>query len=233
MPGVRCPPDPPTLGAVGRGHADVHRVAELLVDEGDDIAVEGGREQQRLAIVGRQCQQCGHVGEEPHVGHPVGLVDHGDVHLGERDGAPFGQLEQPTGTGDQHVDASFARRELWLVGDAAVHHRHGQLQAVGERLEHVGDLAGELACGCEHQCRRMAPRSARPTTLRRDAVEHAAGRRPVSCPNRWAPRPPGRDLPAPTGSPRAARGTGCARRCGAARRGAPRRGPDPRRCRRR
>ena len=64
------------VGAVG------HRVAHVAVDEVTDPAVERRGEEQALPAVGAVVEDAGHVGQEAHVGHVVGLVE--DRHLDGR-----------------------------------------------------------------------------------------------------------------------------------------------------
>ena len=46
------------------------------------------------------------IGDEAHVEHPVSLVDHEQVATGKQYLATTEQVHQPSGRGDQHIDAS-------------------------------------------------------------------------------------------------------------------------------
>ena len=61
------------------------RVALVAPDEAVDVAVERGREQQGLAVLGRAVEERLHDREEAHVGHAVGFVDDDDLDLVEDD----------------------------------------------------------------------------------------------------------------------------------------------------
>ena len=68
------------LGAGGGGaaarHLDPHRVLEVRGRELGHLAAHGGREEHRLARPGQPLEDVGELGLEPHVEHPVGLVEH-------------------------------------------------------------------------------------------------------------------------------------------------------------
>ena len=76
-----------------------------------DVAVERGREQQRLAVdSGVMVEQAPDLGQEAHVGHAVGFVDHDDLDLVEVDVAAGSmQVGEATGAGDEDVDAAAQR----------------------------------------------------------------------------------------------------------------------------
>ena len=87
-----------------------HRVGQVPADEGVDLAVEGGREQQPLAAGWHAVQQPGDGGQEAHVGHVVGLVEDGDVDGGQRVGTLAHQVLQPPGVA---TTTSMPRRSAW------------------------------------------------------------------------------------------------------------------------
>ena len=65
-------------------HLVEHRVGLVLADQAADDAVEGGGEQQGLVATADVPQDPLDLGQEPHVGHPVGLVDDHVVDIGHR-----------------------------------------------------------------------------------------------------------------------------------------------------
>jgi hypothetical protein len=127
------------------------RVLEVAADQGVDLAVQGGREQQPLGVGTGLVEQLLHDGEEAEVGHEVGLVDDADLDLGEGGLALADQVLQPAGGGDDDVDAAAQLGDLAVHRGAAVD--GGELQAHGlaERGQGVGDLLGQLARGHEDQ----------------------------------------------------------------------------------
>jgi hypothetical protein len=83
-----------------------HRVGEVAADEGVDLAVEGGGEQQPLPSGRYAVQQRRDRGQEAHVGHVVGLVHDGDGDRVQRAGVLAQQIQQPPGGGDDDVGAA-------------------------------------------------------------------------------------------------------------------------------
>jgi hypothetical protein len=82
---------------------DGHRVEGPLAGEIDDVLGEGGREQQRLAVLlaRRLAHDALDLRDEAHVQHAVRLVEHQDLHVvevqvaaGEVDQAPRGGHDQ-------------------------------------------------------------------------------------------------------------------------------------------
>ena len=77
--------------------------------------ISGGmvaREEQRLARCRQQRDDPLDIGDEPHVEHAVGFVDHQDLDIVQQDLAALEQVEQAARRGDQHVDALLQRALL-------------------------------------------------------------------------------------------------------------------------
>ena len=100
------PATPPVATAIG------DRVGQVRPGQPVDAAVQRGGEQQPLAAGLGHVEDPGDVGQEAEVGHVVGLVDRGDLDLGERALALPDQVEQPAGGGDEQVDAAAQRGDL-------------------------------------------------------------------------------------------------------------------------
>ena len=130
---------------VGLGQEVAGRVALVALHEAVDRAVERRREQERLAGRGRAVEQLLNCGQEAHVGHAVGLVDHDELDLVEVDLAPLDQVGEPTRARDEHVDAAAQRLELRTEADAAVDRGDAELARAAEPLELTADLRRELA----------------------------------------------------------------------------------------
>ena len=134
-----------------RGHLVADGVVEVALDDPVDVAVEGGREEHGLVTALDLAQHPFDLGQESHVGHAVGLVEHDDLDLGQRDGASLGQVDQPSRRGDDHVDALVELLDLALDVGAAVDDDDAAPRRLAQGLEHVGHLDGELTGGHEHQ----------------------------------------------------------------------------------
>ena len=85
-----------------------------------------------------------HGRQEAHVSHPVRLVDHDDVHVGQDDLAHPHEVLQPPGTGDDDVDAALKGAALGSEGDASEDGVGPQVAGGEERHQLAGDLGGEL-----------------------------------------------------------------------------------------
>ena len=81
------------LGGGGRvvGRVD-DRVGEVALDEVVDAVVERRREEQPLAGCGDSVEDRRDLGHEAHLGHVVGLVEHGDRDVVHLDGAALEQV---------------------------------------------------------------------------------------------------------------------------------------------
>src|SRR5690606_2676032 len=109
---------------VAAGRLVVHRVALVAAHQGVDVAVEGGREQQRLAPGRGAVEQATHGGHEAHVGHAVGLVEHHQVGVVEHDVAGGDQVFEAARAGDHGGHAPGQQLALGAVAHAAVHGGH-------------------------------------------------------------------------------------------------------------
>jgi hypothetical protein len=96
------------------------------------------------------------VGDEAHVEHAVGLVDHQQVAAGEQDLAALEQVHQPARGGDQHVDALVERLDLVAHLHAADQQRHLEVVVGAVLLEVLGHLHRQLARRLEDQRARHA-----------------------------------------------------------------------------
>ncbi len=124
---------------------DGDRLPEHLVRERGDFPRHGGAEEQRLALRGQLPQHAADVGQEAHVEHAVGLVEHEDLEPGEARVGEAQMIEEAAGRGDDHVDAAAERVLLRAHPHAAVHRRARDRGVHGEFLEVRQDLGGQLA----------------------------------------------------------------------------------------
>jgi hypothetical protein len=96
---------------------------------------------------------------EAHVEHAIGLVEHEDVQVAERQLALTYQVEQSAGRAHQDVDAARERVDLAVLVHAAEDHRVAQAGATTVGPEALADLRGQLARGRQHQHPQLAPRT--------------------------------------------------------------------------
>ena len=142
------------------------------------------------------------VGQEPHVEHPVRLVEHEHLELVELRVRMAEVIEQPARRRDQDVDAAAEGVLLRAEPDAAEHRGARDGRVRGELAQVLLDLRRELARGREHERARDAARlphdavhdrqkkGGRLAASRHRAREHIAafecGRNGVVLNRRWA-----------------------------------------------
>ena len=142
-------------GVLGLG-ADVDRLVQVHPGQPNHRRRHGGAEQQRLPGGRGLRDQPLDVGQEAHVEHLVGLVQHQHPDRGQVERAPGDQVEQPSGGAHHDVDAGAQRADLDVVADPAVDGQHPGLALRGGDLEIFGDLQGQLACRAHHERLRLA-----------------------------------------------------------------------------
>ena len=100
-------------GGVTACNFDVNRIVQQATGELANLIGAGCRKQQVLstvAAIGRQqCDYLADIADEPHVEHPVGLVEYEDFHLGKIESFLADVIEQTSGSGynDVHTAAQF------------------------------------------------------------------------------------------------------------------------------
>ena len=151
------------------------RVVQVALDEHVDTRVERRREQHPLAAAGGRVEQATDGGQEAEVCHVVGLVEHGDLDLGEVAGALLDQVLEATGTGDEDVDAGAERLHLRVLADAAEDGAGLETVHLGQRRECCVDLRDQLAGRRQDQGARALRDDVSGT--RRDGLPAAAGTR--------------------------------------------------------
>ena len=126
----------PAAGAGLPVEVDRRRVAQHLARERDDRRRQGRREEERLPLRRQVPQHALDVGQEAHVEHAVGLVEHEDLEALERRVGVAEVVEQAPGRRHDHVDARAERVLLRPHADAAEdggardRRVHGQLREV-------------------------------------------------------------------------------------------------------
>ena len=111
-----------------------------------------------MVAVGQTVDDGAHVGDEAHVKHAVGLVDHQGVHLAQVHHARTQVVLQAAGRGHEQVHGGlFELAALTLMVHAAVNRQGANVAAVlAEGLGVLADLDDQLAGGCEDEGARAA-----------------------------------------------------------------------------
>ena len=130
---------------------DGRRVPEHLAGERDDRGGHRGAEEERLPARRQVAQHAPDVGQEAHVEHPVGLVQHEVLDAGELCVGGPEVVEQPARRRDQHVHPGPERVLLRPHPDAAEDRRAGDGGVHGELVQLLENLRRQLARRREHQ----------------------------------------------------------------------------------
>ena len=86
-----------------RGDAHLLGIDQELLAEPLDLRPEGGGEHQRLTDARQHLDDALDIGDEAHVEHAVGLVDHEDLDAAQHDPAALEHVDQAAGRGDQDI----------------------------------------------------------------------------------------------------------------------------------
>ncbi len=155
---------------VARRDFDRLRPIEQLVREGLDLVRECRREQQVLALPWQQREDALHVRQEPHVEHPIRLVEDEDFDPREIDVALLQVIEQAARCSNQDVDPASELRRLRRQPDAAEDRSRGELEMFAVGSDRRFHLRSELARGRDDQ---------RPQRLARAGVRRGLARQPL------------------------------------------------------
>ncbi len=165
------------LDALGGGVAgcdlDRHRVAQHARCKCADVLRVSGREHEVLPLARQQLQDLADGGDEAHVEHAIGLIEHQAAHLGQIEQPLLREVEQPPRGGDQQIAATAQRLDLRLLAHATEDHERAQAHEAPVVLGAGGDLGRELARGRQHQRARRA--AGRRCELLQDG-QHEGGR---------------------------------------------------------
>ena len=110
-------------------------------------AVDGRREQQRLAVFGRGLDNALDLGPKAHVEHAVGLVENEHLNLREVGGAALHKVDHAAGGHDGHVETALELLDLRAVCHAAHERAHEVVRVLADGHARVSDLAGQFAGG--------------------------------------------------------------------------------------
>ncbi len=138
-------------GLGGRSEGDANRIREVLRDELGGAGLDGGREEQRLALFRNLPEDLVQCGQEAHVEHPVAFVknDVGDLaQIGE---TAVEEVTETSWGGDDNLHAAAERVELGTFGHAANNGGGAEAGALRDFIELLGDLDGQFAGGAQYE----------------------------------------------------------------------------------
>ena len=118
---------------------------QQLRRERANVVRKRGGEQQALPLARQHRDDAANVGQETHVEHAIGLVEHEDLDVPQVDGALLRMIEEPARRRDDDVDAAPQLVDLRVDADAAVDHGGLQRQVLAVSPDAFADLRRELA----------------------------------------------------------------------------------------
>ena len=140
------------LGCGGlRSYFDADRIVDELAAKLGDRLGHGGREEQALTLLGEHVGNALERHDKAKIHHLVGLVEHEDLDIAQRQRALIDQIEQAAGGGNKDVGSANQCARLLTDGDAAEHDLNRKVEVFGIAAEVLGDLGGELAGWRKHQ----------------------------------------------------------------------------------
>ena len=138
-------------GFVVASHIDTDGITEVARGESLDLLAHGGAEQQNLAVRLGLVENTSHHGQEAHIGHAVGLVDHDETHLREIHHSLLDQVLEPSRAGHKDVDALVECRLGRPVAGSAVNGDDPTGTPLHDRAKLISDLCCELSGGLQDQ----------------------------------------------------------------------------------
>ena len=140
------------IGSRGLGRdADFDGMGEYLVGHRLDFPRHGGREHQGLPLLRDLRDDAPDVLDEPHVEHPVGLVEDEYLDRAEGQDALVQQVQEAPRRGDEDIDAFAERLHLVELIDAAEDDGVPQADVLAVNAKTLADLRGQLAGGRDNQ----------------------------------------------------------------------------------
>ena len=143
-----------------RGDRDLLRRIHELVGQLHDPQIEGGGEEQILALIkgGQTAQDETQIGDKAHVKHAVGLVDDQHLDLFEAVNLLFEVVDQPARSADDDVGPLAERITLLHVIYAAIDTLDGKAAMATQDLGVLLDLHHQFPCWRKDQCTGMFAR---------------------------------------------------------------------------
>ena len=150
-----------TLGDGGGGcrlplDLDPRRIVQKGFGQALDFRRHGGREKQGLTGKRHQLADAFDIGNEAHIQHAVGFVDHQNFNAGQEQFAALEMVEQAARRGNQHIDAAGDLEILITKRHAADQQSHRQLLVCAIFGEIFFDLSRQFAGRLQNQRARHA-----------------------------------------------------------------------------
>src|SRR5262249_54012007 len=132
-------------GGGGTGDFDADRIVQELFGDASDLWRHRRREEQCLTCERHQLADTLDVGNETHIEHTVGFVDHQKLYARHQQAPALEMVEQPSGRRDQHIDTAQELRILVVERYATDEERDVELVIGAVFLEALLHLRRKLA----------------------------------------------------------------------------------------
>lgn len=148
------------LSDVLRGGADTTDreedvVAEEVLGKHLDVAGEGGREHEGLALAGRRhvltLDDAANLGLETHVKHTISLVEDEVLDVAQRDATTLYEVDKSAGSGNKEIAATLDLAKLGADIGTTIDDARTDPRAVGELASLIVDLGNQLTSGSQDQ----------------------------------------------------------------------------------
>src|ERR1700724_3109068 len=116
-----------------------------LLGNAPDLRRHGSRKKQRLPGERDELADAFNIGNEAHIEHAIGLIDHEQLDSAHQQPPALEMVKQAARSGDKHVDAARELGVLIVKRDAANDERNRELLAGTIFFESFLHLSGELA----------------------------------------------------------------------------------------
>ena len=167
------------LALLGGSHGDLHLVALVHPTDGHDLLGDGGGKQAQIDTVFDLVEDLGHVVEEAHVQHPVGLVQNDGLDLVQPEIFAVVVVHEPSRCRHDDMGVTGQGLDLGLHALTAVDHGDADVLVIDQQaVQFIGDLDGQLPGGSKDQRLQILRR-------RVDVLDHGdAESKGLACPRR-------------------------------------------------
>ena len=140
-------------GSDRAGHSDLdaHGIAQGKVGKLRDFRRQGGREEERLPILGNLCDDAAHGWQETDIEHAVHLVEDEDFDVVETQRSLLEVILEAARSGDENIEALLECGALVSVADTAVNAADLEIGETAEVAHGGFHLHGEFASGLENE----------------------------------------------------------------------------------
>src|SRR6516164_7837033 len=134
-------------GAKGQAHW----IAHVILHEVHDGCLKGGRETERLAVLGELGHDAANGGMKTHVQHAVGFIENQGLHAGELKEVAVEVILKPSRSGDDNASAASDGLQLLAFGETPNDESGGREVPSSKSFELLHHLHGKFARRYKHK----------------------------------------------------------------------------------